>query len=91
MLSRINTHFPSIGCGKEIAVHDVSALVDQATYAKYERFVILAALRADPNVRWCPLPTCSNPVKGPPGMLRVLLRGAAERTTRRLLRGYCWL
>lgn len=32
-------------------------------YSRYERFVVIASLKADPNTRWCPGPGCVNGVK----------------------------
>jgi len=57
---------PHPECEAEINIGDIAAICDAATVEKYEKFVVLSALRADPNVRWCPMPQCSSPVKGPP-------------------------
>jgi len=57
---------PCPGCEEDVNILDIYTICSQDTLDKYERFIILATLRADPNVRWCPMPNCSAPIKGPP-------------------------
>eukprot|EP00026_Physarum_polycephalum_P002675 Phypoly_transcript_02683.p1 GENE.Phypoly_transcript_02683~~Phypoly_transcript_02683.p1 ORF type:complete len:581 (+),score=128.95 Phypoly_transcript_02683:252-1745(+) len=50
-------------CKTEFPPNDIKFLCTSEIYAKYERFTLLAALRADPNARWCPNPYCNNGIK----------------------------
>lgn len=54
---------PFPDCETEISPVDIKALCNSETIAKYERFTVLAALRADPNARWCPNVYCNNGIK----------------------------
>jgi len=57
---------PHPECDTEIDVGDILALCNAETIEKFDKFSVLAALRADPNVRWCPISQCSSPIQGPP-------------------------
>jgi hypothetical protein len=54
---------PCPDCKTEVTIEDVRFLCDYDTVAKYERFVVIASLKADPNIRWCPSPNCANGIK----------------------------
>jgi len=54
---------PYPGCETEVLPDDIKSLCVPDTFSKYERFTVLAALRADPNARWCPNPYCNNGIK----------------------------
>eukprot|EP00727_Mastigamoeba_balamuthi_P000393 m51a1_g10350 putative ibr domain containing protein (662) ;mRNA; f:182433-185927 len=56
---------PDPRCKTVLTYNDVSAIVsDDAAFAKYEEFTFLAALKAEPNLRWCPRPGCGNALIG---------------------------
>jgi len=57
---------PQPGCGESMKSEEIKTLCSPETHKKYICFSELAALRADPNVRWCPVLKCSNYVRGPP-------------------------
>lgn len=57
---------PDPSCDAEVNIIDLYSVLEQTTLDKYERFLVLASLRADPNVRWCPRLSCSAAIKGPP-------------------------
>jgi len=56
-------------CRTEFSTKDVKFLCTSEIYAKFERFTLLAALRADPNARWCPNPYCNNGIKHNPATM----------------------
>lgn len=62
----LNLDCPNPECEAEINITDIYKICDEKTLEKYERFIVLASLRADPDVRWCPMQNCSSPIKGPP-------------------------
>ena len=39
-------------------VYQVEAVVDRATFEKFETFSLMSAIRSDPNIRWCPRIRC---------------------------------
>jgi hypothetical protein len=43
---------PSPGCEEEFSYAHIRRLLDKPTFARYEEFSLLAALAADPSVRW---------------------------------------
>jgi len=49
-------------CNSRFHEEDIHSLVDTHTFTKYQQFLFVASLRAEPNCRWCPNPTCSSPV-----------------------------
>jgi hypothetical protein len=53
---------PSPGCDREFSYNQIRSLLDGPAFARYEEFSLLAALAADPNVRWCPKKDCGNAV-----------------------------
>eukprot|EP01113_Clastostelium_recurvatum_P019021 TRINITY_DN2242_c0_g1_i4.p1 TRINITY_DN2242_c0_g1~~TRINITY_DN2242_c0_g1_i4.p1 ORF type:complete len:611 (+),score=200.91 TRINITY_DN2242_c0_g1_i4:90-1922(+) len=55
---------PSPGCKTEVTPYDVQRLVKPSVFGKFERFTVLASLKADPNTRWCPRPGCETAMKG---------------------------
>eukprot|EP00696_Hemimastix_kukwesjijk_P014430 gnl/Hemi2/28431_TR9405_c0_g1_i1.p1 gnl/Hemi2/28431_TR9405_c0_g1~~gnl/Hemi2/28431_TR9405_c0_g1_i1.p1 ORF type:complete len:580 (+),score=84.71 gnl/Hemi2/28431_TR9405_c0_g1_i1:82-1821(+) len=57
---------PTEKCTHKITHAEVQRSVDAALFAKYEEFLLAAALRDDPNCRWCPRPGCSNAIIGDP-------------------------
>jgi len=60
-------------CNSKIDESDIAALLDAPTYTKYQQFLFLASLRAEPNCRWCPNPACSSPVVRKEGIYSALL------------------
>lgn len=59
----LDLNCPCPGCETEVDIEDIRFLCDYDTVAKYERFVVIASLKADPNTRWCPGPNCVNGIK----------------------------
>jgi len=54
---------PSPTCNEMLIYHDVKYIVDKELFIKYEEFTLLAALKSDPNVKWCPNPkSCGNAI-----------------------------
>jgi hypothetical protein len=53
-------------CETEVLPKDIKTLCVPEIYTKYERFTVIAALRMDPNARWCPNPECNNGIKADP-------------------------
>lgn len=53
-----NIHCPYGGCQHVISYTEVKHVVDEATMAKFELFLLRAALGDDPNCVWCPRPGC---------------------------------
>ena len=51
------------GCGKEFEEDEVNQCVSQELFEKYRRFLTNAMVDLDPNLRWCPNPTCDGYVK----------------------------
>lgn len=49
---------PFAGCVHRVSYEEVHHVVDQATWAKYEQFLLRATLNDDANVVWCPKPGC---------------------------------
>lgn len=48
-------------CGSRLGYYDVKYCTDESNFQKYEEFTLLMALKADPNVKWCPNPKgCGN-------------------------------
>jgi len=57
---------PFPNCETEVQPKDISKICVPEVFAKYERFTVIAALRMDPNARWCPNPNCNNGIKADP-------------------------
>jgi hypothetical protein len=56
---------PTPTCMETLTYADIHQIItDEAVLAKYEEFLFLSALRAEPNLRWCPKPGCGNAVIG---------------------------
>ncbi|KAH3758291.1 Ibr domain protein [Pelomyxa schiedti] len=56
---------PNPTCTAVVSYHDVSVLIENdELFAKYEEFLFLAALKAEPGLRWCPKPGCGNAMIG---------------------------
>lgn len=53
-------------CEAEVHPQDVKELCPPPIFSKYEKFTVIAALRMDPNARWCPNPECNNGIKADP-------------------------
>eukprot|EP01100_Stratorugosa_tubuloviscum_P013976 TRINITY_DN721_c0_g1_i5.p1 TRINITY_DN721_c0_g1~~TRINITY_DN721_c0_g1_i5.p1 ORF type:complete len:499 (+),score=211.00 TRINITY_DN721_c0_g1_i5:140-1636(+) len=49
---------PSPGCPTEVEYYDIEAIVTKEMFTKYQDFSLLAALRENPNCRWCPKADC---------------------------------
>jgi len=60
-------------CGDKITEDEISQIVDEHTFLKYQQFLFLATLRSEPNCRWCPNPNCSHPVISSPSSLSSVL------------------
>lgn len=57
---------PCPDCETEILPNDIRALATPDIFQRYERFVVIASLKMDPNARWCPNPECNNGIKADP-------------------------
>lgn len=57
---------PFPDCETDVRPQDVKDLCPQPIYEKYQKFTVIAALRMDPNARWCPNPECNNGIKADP-------------------------
>lgn len=57
---------PAPGCKTAIEYEHVRAVVTTDIFLKYEEFAFIAALNADPSVKWCPKPGCGNAIIGDP-------------------------
>jgi len=54
---------PDQNCDKGMGYYDVKLLVDEENFRKYEEFCFVAALKTDPNIKWCTNPKgCQNAV-----------------------------
>lgn len=51
-------------CNHPLAEDEVRALVNEDTFRRYQQFYLLACLRKDPTVRWCPKIGCETPIQG---------------------------
>eukprot|EP00026_Physarum_polycephalum_P004306 Phypoly_transcript_04324.p1 GENE.Phypoly_transcript_04324~~Phypoly_transcript_04324.p1 ORF type:complete len:473 (+),score=85.85 Phypoly_transcript_04324:456-1874(+) len=58
---------PDPACKEEVTPNDVRCVLDQATWEKYDNFVLMSALKQDPNICWCPFPGCTNAIYREPG------------------------
>jgi E3 ubiquitin-protein ligase RNF14 len=65
---------PDPSCDYEITREEVTHLCDAPIVKKYEEFTVIAALRTDPNIRWCPNPTCSSLVRIDPQNLNYVTK-----------------
>jgi len=64
---------PSPGCNVDLGYQDAKYILDDQKMAKYEEFSFLAALKEDPDVRWCPNPKgCGNAIIGDPQHPRII-------------------
>eukprot|EP01113_Clastostelium_recurvatum_P026950 TRINITY_DN3240_c0_g1_i2.p1 TRINITY_DN3240_c0_g1~~TRINITY_DN3240_c0_g1_i2.p1 ORF type:complete len:524 (-),score=137.32 TRINITY_DN3240_c0_g1_i2:50-1435(-) len=57
---------PTPSCKHIVTYQEIKHVVDPDTFAKYEEFLLRAALGDDPNCRWCPRPGCNNAMIGTP-------------------------
>jgi hypothetical protein len=57
---------PAPGCTSAVEYHHVRGVVTEEIFNKYEEFAFIAALNADPSVKWCPKPGCGNALIGDP-------------------------
>jgi hypothetical protein len=48
-------------CPRQVSAAEVQRVVSPELWARFQRFAALAALNADPMVRWCPKPGCATP------------------------------
>eukprot|EP01047_Picozoa_sp_COSAG01_P044016 COSAG01_NODE_3947_length_5505_cov_202.651128_6_plen_368_part_00 len=51
-------------CPRQVSAAEVQRVVSPELWARFQRFAALAALNADPMVRWCPKPGCATPMRG---------------------------
>jgi len=59
----LDIHCPHPSCETLLSYNDVKRLCDEKQFVKYEEFTLVAALKGDPNVRWCPNPkSCNNAI-----------------------------
>ncbi|KAL6042367.1 E3 ubiquitin-protein ligase arih2 [Balamuthia mandrillaris] len=61
-----NIGCPTPTCKRTVGYNEVKHCVDKEMFAKYEEFLLMAALGDDPNCRWCPRPGCGNAMIGDP-------------------------
>jgi len=59
---------PFPDCETELLPNDIQFLCTPEIFQKYEKFTVIAALRMDPNARWCPSPYCNNGIKADPNI-----------------------
>lgn len=58
---------PDPGCKGTIEYFEIlKILKSDEVLAKYEEFLFQSALKAEPNLRWCPAPNCGNAMIGDP-------------------------
>lgn len=60
--SVLNIPCPDPTCKEEVSPNDVRCVLDQATWEKYDNFMLMSALKQDPNICWCPSPGCTNAI-----------------------------
>jgi len=53
-----NIHCPQTNCKHIIGYAEIKHCVDKHAFDKYEKFLLQATLKDDPNARWCPKPGC---------------------------------
>lgn len=53
---------PDPSCKTDVTPNDVKDVLDQAMWEKYDNFVLIATLKQDPNICWCPSPGCTNAI-----------------------------
>ena len=62
----INISCMNAGCPEEFNEDDVQNCVSEGLFNKYKRFQRNAMIDLDPNLRWCPEPTCDSYVRKSP-------------------------
>jgi len=51
-------------CDRQLTSEQIQKIVSEELFQKYSKFAETARLHMDPNVRWCPNPNCSQPIRG---------------------------
>ena len=62
---------PEVRCPHKVSYQEVKHLVDKATMAKFEKFLLKQTLDADQSVVWCPRPGCGMAMYGEGGLMVV--------------------
>jgi len=55
---------PNPTCAASLEEDDLKNILTNKQFARYQQFFLLASLRSDPTVRWCPKPGCETAVHG---------------------------
>jgi hypothetical protein len=50
--SVLNIPCPDPTCKEEVTPNDVRCVLDQETWEKYDNFMLMSALKQDPNICW---------------------------------------
>ena len=62
----IDTKCPDMNCEILLDDEDIKAALSTLSYGKFQQFRILAHMRLDPNIRWCPTENCPGGVVSDP-------------------------
>jgi ariadne-1 len=60
----LKLHCPNPTCNAKVDEEDLSKILKPEMFTKFQQFYILASLRNDPSVRWCPRIGCETPAQG---------------------------
>jgi len=55
---------PDPTCKHPVTDEELVEVVGPSFFSKFQKFLLMANLRADPNCRWCPKPNCETGIQG---------------------------